>query len=177
MTVSLLFILSPISSPRFGVLITFFKTTTMLGERTAMETISKMKLTPMRTRNKNETNEALSTPKYVASPSLNMVNANNEKMPVLIIGIIKEQTIIPGISAFPFNNLNNHPETKPAKPVFKTQHRIVPHKFIPKNNPLPGKTHTPLMTPNSNPAHGPYKIAPIAMGINARFILTPAMDT
>ena len=98
-------------------------------------------------------------------------------MPVLIIGMISEQINIPGINPFPLNNLNNHPETKPASPVFKMQQKTVQNGDIPKNKPLPGNTQTPLIAPKSNPDHGPYKIAPIAIGIKAKFIDIPAIET
>lgn len=142
-----------------------------------METTSNMKLIPITARKRNETNSELSFPKYSSKPLLNRVRANKEKIPVLITGTSNEQTNIPGIKPLPLNNLKTHPETNPARPVFKTQHKTVKNGDIPKNKPLPGKTHTPLITPKSNPDHGPYKIAPIAIGIKAKLIDIPAIET
>ena len=142
-----------------------------------METISNMKLIPINETNKNEAKFAFSIPKYSINPILKMVNAAIVNIPVLITGTMKEQINIPGTVALFLNNLNNHPAIKPANPVFKMHTKMVKNGLMLRNSPLPGKTQIPLIAPSNNPDHGPYKMAPMAIGIKAKLMDIPAMET
>ena len=95
--------------------------------------------------------------------------------PVLTIGNNIDAIIAPKVSFLFLNNLKTKPETNPAKEDFKMHKKIVAIGFIGINMArVDGEKTTaiPLTAPRKKPANGPYKIAPIAIGIRHKFMLT-----
>ena len=96
------------------------------------------------------------------------------KSPVLTTGTINEATIEPTKLFFFAMNLHTKPAKSPAKVHLSKQTTIVPKSEYDKNASVEGlnKTTKPFPNPNKAPAKGPKSIAPNAIGISDKLILT-----